>query len=158
MVWFTDEAVAAWHAPATGVRGGQPLPLLSEPQESQGSASQSDFHVSTLSESALMFAETIGPELAAKFRINATERQLNSGTVLIERFYSSLRIYIRMTASSESYPDLGRGDARSSWTMDYPTRRLTPRSGRVPVGQVAFGSDAMSMTKRYFTSLFSIRA
>jgi hypothetical protein len=24
-VWFTDEAVAAWHAPATGVRGGQPI-------------------------------------------------------------------------------------------------------------------------------------
>jgi hypothetical protein len=24
-VWFTDEAVAAWHAPATGERGGQPL-------------------------------------------------------------------------------------------------------------------------------------
>jgi hypothetical protein len=24
-VWFTDEAVAAWHAPATGARGGQPV-------------------------------------------------------------------------------------------------------------------------------------
>jgi hypothetical protein len=24
-VWFTDEAVAAWHAPATGARGGQPI-------------------------------------------------------------------------------------------------------------------------------------
>lgn len=24
-VWFTDEAVAAWHAPATGERGGQPI-------------------------------------------------------------------------------------------------------------------------------------
>jgi hypothetical protein len=24
-VWFTDEAVAAWHAPATGERGGQPV-------------------------------------------------------------------------------------------------------------------------------------
>jgi len=24
-VWFTDEAVAAWHAPATGQRGGQPI-------------------------------------------------------------------------------------------------------------------------------------
>ena len=24
-VWFTDEAVAAWHAPVTGVRGGQPI-------------------------------------------------------------------------------------------------------------------------------------
>src|SRR6202790_3192026 len=24
-VWFTDEAVAAWHAPATGTRGGQPI-------------------------------------------------------------------------------------------------------------------------------------
>ena len=23
-VWFTEEAVAAWHAPATGQRGGQP--------------------------------------------------------------------------------------------------------------------------------------
>ena len=23
-VWFTEEAVAAWHAPATGERGGQP--------------------------------------------------------------------------------------------------------------------------------------
>ena len=22
-VWFTDEAVAAWHAPATGARGGR---------------------------------------------------------------------------------------------------------------------------------------
>lgn len=25
MVWFAEEAVAAWHAPATGARGGQPL-------------------------------------------------------------------------------------------------------------------------------------
>jgi transposase len=25
MVWFTEEAVAAWHAPATGARGGQPI-------------------------------------------------------------------------------------------------------------------------------------
>jgi hypothetical protein len=24
-LWFTDEAVAAWHAPATGERGGQPV-------------------------------------------------------------------------------------------------------------------------------------
>ena len=24
-VWFTEEAVAAWHAPATGKRGGQPI-------------------------------------------------------------------------------------------------------------------------------------
>lgn len=24
-MWFTEEAVAAWHAPATGARGGQPL-------------------------------------------------------------------------------------------------------------------------------------
>jgi hypothetical protein len=24
-VWFTEEAVAAWHAPATGARGGQPI-------------------------------------------------------------------------------------------------------------------------------------
>jgi hypothetical protein len=24
-VWFTEEAVAAWHAPATGTRGGQPI-------------------------------------------------------------------------------------------------------------------------------------
>ena len=24
-VWFTEEAVAAWHAPATGERGGQPI-------------------------------------------------------------------------------------------------------------------------------------
>jgi hypothetical protein len=24
-VWFTEEAVAAWHAPATGKRGGQPV-------------------------------------------------------------------------------------------------------------------------------------
>jgi hypothetical protein len=24
-VWFTPEAVAAWHAPATGERGGQPI-------------------------------------------------------------------------------------------------------------------------------------
>jgi hypothetical protein len=24
-VWFTDEAVAAWHAPATGRRGDQPI-------------------------------------------------------------------------------------------------------------------------------------
>jgi Transposase DDE domain len=24
-LWFTDEAVAAWHAPATGARGGQPI-------------------------------------------------------------------------------------------------------------------------------------
>jgi hypothetical protein len=24
-VWFTDEAVTAWHAPATGARGGQPI-------------------------------------------------------------------------------------------------------------------------------------
>jgi hypothetical protein len=24
-VWFTDEAVASWHAPATGERGGQPI-------------------------------------------------------------------------------------------------------------------------------------
>ena len=24
-VWFTDEAIAAWHAPATGRRGGQPI-------------------------------------------------------------------------------------------------------------------------------------
>jgi hypothetical protein len=24
-VWFTDEAVAAWHAPATRERGGQPI-------------------------------------------------------------------------------------------------------------------------------------
>src|SRR5579863_1525647 len=24
-VWFTYEAVAAWHAPATGARGGQPI-------------------------------------------------------------------------------------------------------------------------------------
>ena len=24
-VWFTEEAVAAWHAPATGERGGQPV-------------------------------------------------------------------------------------------------------------------------------------
>src|SRR5208282_6008709 len=24
-VWFTEEAVAAWRAPATGVRGGQPI-------------------------------------------------------------------------------------------------------------------------------------
>src|SRR5882757_701492 len=24
-VWITEEAVAAWHAPATGVRGGQPI-------------------------------------------------------------------------------------------------------------------------------------
>ena len=24
-VWFTDAAVAAWHAPATGARGGQPV-------------------------------------------------------------------------------------------------------------------------------------
>ncbi|MFL5289853.1 MAG: transposase, partial [Rhodopila sp.] len=24
-VWFTDEAVAAWHAPATEERGGQPI-------------------------------------------------------------------------------------------------------------------------------------
>jgi hypothetical protein len=24
-VWFTAEAVAAWHAPATGERGGQPV-------------------------------------------------------------------------------------------------------------------------------------
>jgi hypothetical protein len=29
MVWFTEEAVAAWHAPATGVRGGQPTRLRS---------------------------------------------------------------------------------------------------------------------------------
>ena len=24
-VWLTDEAIAAWHAPATGERGGQPI-------------------------------------------------------------------------------------------------------------------------------------
>src|SRR5512138_2544059 len=24
-IWFTDEAVAAWHSPATGKRGGQPV-------------------------------------------------------------------------------------------------------------------------------------
>jgi hypothetical protein len=24
-VWLTDEAIAAWHAPATGQRGGQPV-------------------------------------------------------------------------------------------------------------------------------------
>ena len=24
-VWFTEDAVAAWHAPATGERGGQPI-------------------------------------------------------------------------------------------------------------------------------------
>src|SRR6201996_8249575 len=24
-IWFTEEAVAAWHAPATGERGGQPV-------------------------------------------------------------------------------------------------------------------------------------
>src|SRR5271170_4994409 len=24
-LWFTEEAVAAWRAPATGVRGGQPI-------------------------------------------------------------------------------------------------------------------------------------
>jgi hypothetical protein len=24
-VWFTEEGVAAWHAPATGTRGGQPI-------------------------------------------------------------------------------------------------------------------------------------
>ncbi len=24
-IWFTQEAVAAWHAPATGERGGQPV-------------------------------------------------------------------------------------------------------------------------------------
>src|ERR1700751_4826096 len=24
-VWFTEEAVEAWHAPATGARGGQPI-------------------------------------------------------------------------------------------------------------------------------------
>src|SRR6202790_2182346 len=24
-VWFTEEALAAWHAPATGARGGQPI-------------------------------------------------------------------------------------------------------------------------------------
>jgi hypothetical protein len=24
-VWFTEEALAAWHAPATGERGGQPV-------------------------------------------------------------------------------------------------------------------------------------
>src|SRR5271157_4969814 len=24
-VWFSEEAVAAWHAPATGERGGQPV-------------------------------------------------------------------------------------------------------------------------------------
>jgi hypothetical protein len=24
-VWIADEAVAAWHAPATGARGGQPI-------------------------------------------------------------------------------------------------------------------------------------
>src|ERR1700675_839046 len=24
-VWFTEDAVPAWHAPATGVRGGQPI-------------------------------------------------------------------------------------------------------------------------------------
>jgi hypothetical protein len=24
-VWFTEDAVAAWHAPATGERGGQPV-------------------------------------------------------------------------------------------------------------------------------------
>jgi hypothetical protein len=24
-IWFTEEAVAAWHAPATGKRGGQPV-------------------------------------------------------------------------------------------------------------------------------------
>jgi hypothetical protein len=35
-VWFTHEAVAAWHAPATGERGGQPISLHQPLRQTEG--------------------------------------------------------------------------------------------------------------------------